>query len=456
MWLVPRRHRKSHSIDALCGTIASRRRRENDVHQEDRELELPRQAYAAHARLRRRHRVADDAAVVGIEHSNAMSKVHFDGRTREARIGIEGQRMRSFVANSLRPAAMALDPESRDEKIPDLLCQIAIAEGRMNADEPNRTVRATGAATSFSGLAKGRRYQGKLGRLIGEVFPNLLDQYHEASQKVSEREILEQIVQADLIDRRERLNEDDERIERRIRAAHKCLSLFYPTENGSSLHVPESQKDADDGVQRGKICEDSCVAFLIEHCPNTILRKRIVLSNIFVNARRDGQHRSQKYVFPKTPRTNSPPKPNSSGIVSTNYTGYGLCSEFDAIVVSSEILDSADGRCDGSTKAIIESVWEAKKTVSPARCTTCCRRNWPPSRPCWTTRMPNWCTATTTTAIVDRRRRRRGAEFHARHLRERAAAAGGRRRRHTNDRPVSRGVLGRSRGGPRPRSRVRS
>jgi hypothetical protein len=39
----------------------------------------------------------------------------------------------------------------------------------MNADEPNRTVRATGAATSFSGLAKGRRYQGKLGRLIGEV-----------------------------------------------------------------------------------------------------------------------------------------------------------------------------------------------------------------------------------------------------------------------------------------------
>ena len=204
------------------------------------------------------------------------------------------------------------------------------------------------------------------------------------------------------------MNEDDERIERRIRAAHKCLSLFYPTENGSSLHVPESQKDADDGVQRGKICEDSCVAFLIEHCPNTILRKRIVMSNIFVNARRDGQHRSQKYVFPKTPRTNSPPKPNSSGIVSTNYTGYGLCSEFDAIVVSSEILDSADGRCDGSTKAIIESVWEAKKTVSPARCTTCCRRNWPPSRPCWTTRMPNffpnWCTATTTTmapAIVE-------------------------------------------------------
>ena len=139
-------------------------------------------------------RVADDATVVGIEHSNATSKVHFDGRTREARIGIEGRRMRSFVANSLRPAAMALDPESRDEKIPDLLCQIAIAEGRMNADEPNRTVRATGAATSFSGLAKGRRYQGKLGRLIGEVFPDLLDQYHEASQKVSEREILEHIV----------------------------------------------------------------------------------------------------------------------------------------------------------------------------------------------------------------------------------------------------------------------
>lgn len=100
---VPRRHQKFHSIDALCGTIASRRRRENDVHQEDRERELPRQAYAAHARLRRRHRVADDAAVVGIEHSNAMSKVHFDGRTREARIGIEGRRMRSFVANSLRP-----------------------------------------------------------------------------------------------------------------------------------------------------------------------------------------------------------------------------------------------------------------------------------------------------------------------------------------------------------------
>ncbi len=95
-------------------------------------------------------------ATAGIDHSDATSKVHFDERIQGACVGIEGQRMHLLVVNLLRPeAAMALDPKSRDKKIPDLLCQIAIAKGRMNEDGPNRTVRDTGAATSFSSLGKG-------------------------------------------------------------------------------------------------------------------------------------------------------------------------------------------------------------------------------------------------------------------------------------------------------------
>ena len=85
-------------------------------------------------------------------------KIHFDRRIREARVRIEGQRMCSFLLNSLRPAALALDSDLRDEIVPDLIQQIDNLEVRMNRDKSSPIILTTGSSALFSRLASGRLY----------------------------------------------------------------------------------------------------------------------------------------------------------------------------------------------------------------------------------------------------------------------------------------------------------
>ena len=79
-------------------------------------------------------------------------KTHFDRRLREARVRIEGQRMCTFVLNSLRPAALGLDSDLRDEMAPDLLNQIDNIESRMNRDKSSTVILATGSSAVFARL----------------------------------------------------------------------------------------------------------------------------------------------------------------------------------------------------------------------------------------------------------------------------------------------------------------
>ena len=89
-------------------------------------------------------------------------KTHFDRRLREARVRIEGQRMCTFVLNSLRPAALGLDSDLRDEMAPDLLNQIDNIESRMNRDKSSPVILATGSSAVFARLASGKHYQDTL------------------------------------------------------------------------------------------------------------------------------------------------------------------------------------------------------------------------------------------------------------------------------------------------------
>ena len=208
--------------------------------------------------------------------------------------------------------------------------------------------------------------------MISDLFPELLGAYHQATQKATEREMLEFVIQHDLVNRMKHDIEEDveELIEQRIKAAYKCLDRFYPVDADQSYTSDQSQS-SEDGIQSGKMCEDSCIDFLTSEYNaddghHSDARKRIVLQNVYVNSRRSKE--SSKYVPPKVSKNGQPDpkdKLDGTGIIwSDNTSGAGrhrLCSEFDAVVLS----EMSDARAE-TTNTYLSSIWEAKKTISPS------------------------------------------------------------------------------------------
>jgi len=290
-------------------------------------------------------------------------KIHFDRRIREARVRIEGERMCRFMLNSLKPAALYLDIDLRDTMAPNLISQMNMIESQMNRDKSSPIILTTGSSTIFSRLASGRHYQGKLDLMIGDLFPSLLGDYNQASQKATEREMMEYVIQHDLVHQQTNDNDIDldkdeeawikkqqEWREKRINAAYKCLDRFYPLDAEQSTSSEKQTNLTEEGLQSGKRCEDSCIAYLTYERDLVEQEQYTVLQNVYVNNRRG---KETKYVPPKILKT--PKDMNGTGIIwAENLDGGGrhrLCSEFDAVVVSSDS---------------IESVFEAKKTISPS------------------------------------------------------------------------------------------
>jgi len=270
-----------------------------------------------------------------------------------------------FILNSLKPAALQLDIDLRDTMAPNLLSQMDMIESQMNRDKSSPIILTTGSSTIFSRLASGRHYQGKLDRMIQDLFPSLLEDYNQASQKATEREMMEYVIQHDLVLNQQE-NENDivldegeelwikkqqEWREKRINAAYKCLDRFYPLDAEQSTSSEKQNNLTEEGLQSGKRCEDSCISYLT-HERDSLDEQCIVLQNVYVNNRRG---KNTKYVPPKILKT--PKDLNGTGIIwAENLDGGGrhrLCSEFDAVVVS-------------KSNDSIESVYEAKKTISPS------------------------------------------------------------------------------------------
>ena len=290
-------------------------------------------------------------------------KIHFDRRIREARVRIEGERMCNLVLNLLKPAALQLDIDLRDTMAPNLLPQMNMIESQMSRNKSSPIILTTGSSTIFSRLASGRHYQGKLDLMIGDLFPSLLGDYNQASQKATEREMMEYVIQHDLVHQQTNDNDIDldkdeeawikkqqEWREKRINAAYKCLDRFYPLDAEQSTSSEKQNNLTEEGLQSGKRCEDSCISYLTNERDDLVDEQYTVLQNVYVNNRRG---KETKYVPPKILK--APKDLNGTGIIWADNLDNGgrhrLCSEFDAVVVSDEE---------------IESVWEAKKTISPS------------------------------------------------------------------------------------------
>jgi len=111
------------------------------------------------------------------------------------------------------------------------------------------------------------------------------------------------------------------------------------------------------------------------------------LENVYVNTRRGSTYSTSSSICSANPDAQQtpppqmqaqkykPPKPhrNGSGIIWTNYSEsnetsrHGICSEFDNVVIIEKNYKSGNrGNLENSNEISLESIWEAKRTISPS------------------------------------------------------------------------------------------
>lgn len=327
--------------------------------------------------------------------STSSKKIYFDQRIREEKAGLEFDNMYSFVMNTLRPAALELDEDLRTTFIPDLLNQIDLIEKKLQEKEDTgpRLLKWNGL---FRRLATGRYYQGKLEAMISDLFPHHMDEFVTASRKVTEREVLERVIQLDLIDvlnsdESAKLSEEERAwMKRRINATKICLDSFYTaTDEGNENFA---KQDHLDGITSGKKCEQSCLEFLQDvyygnDDESNGTNTRRILTNVYINNRRKPYSElGQKYIPPKMHRRGSSPKQKELGIIWTDADSsvrHRECSELDAVILNlqgvsftnTESVDNdmsmgtmvtMDNNATNNNCTAIESIFEAKRTISPS------------------------------------------------------------------------------------------
>lgn len=305
----------------------------------------------------------------------AGKKILFDQRIREEKAALEFDLMYSFVINTLRPAALLLDEDLRSTFIPQILQQIDTIEHRVQDEGPSSKLQSWNGL--FCRLASGRYYQGKLHAMIHDLFPQHLDEFHAASRKVTEREVLERVIQLDLVDKMTNINmseEDEAWVERRINAARKCLDSFYSSSEVDTQS--QSKKDHLEGLKSGKRCEQSCLEFLQDVYNDNGTNTHRILSNVYINTRRNPYSEpAQKYIPPKMHRKGASPKHKELGIIWTDSSSgvianrHRECSEFDAVIIrhnNNETDDQVSMDDTDKSRAAIESIFEAKRTISPS------------------------------------------------------------------------------------------
>ncbi|KAL7469603.1 hypothetical protein ACHAXS_009872 [Conticribra weissflogii] len=284
--------------------------------------------------------------------SSPINKSKFDQLIRDVRSSLEFQRMHHFIEKELLPAVLSMTVDDRETLIPDALRRIEEIVQNLNPrgnnaddvsehDSPTKFVLSKQPKVWFnllSRIASGRKYRGKLNKLIDDLFPHLVDKYNDASRKCSEREIFEQII---------------------IMELHQMTVMNGPagesTRHGNVLIIISPKIPGRmEKMQRP----------LLQNKKYTLKRRE----NDAKNHARCPPLETQKQKY-------KPPKPhrNGSGIIWTNFSEsngtsrHGICSEFDNVVIVENIQDRRKScSLDNSNETTLESIWEAKHTISPS------------------------------------------------------------------------------------------
>lgn len=282
-------------------------------------------------------------------------KIKFDERIREERVLLEFERMSSFVLQQLKPALLQLDTDLINTFAPDLHDKIDQVEAMVKSKDSGGKMKIDSKSLIvFSRLASGRHYRGRLEEMVKDLAPQLIASYVEASRMLTERDVLERLIQLDLVKSNHKCQTD--LWKRRIKAAFDCLDIFYPrydsynadgvvSDNLANRYKRESSSEC--STLSGKITEASCLKYIEGRYQNST--RHTTLKNVFINTRRNLE---EKY---KPPR----PRRNKSSVIWTDEGGadrYRICSEFDVLLVK---------ECNKDIRRI-ESIWEAKRTISPS------------------------------------------------------------------------------------------
>jgi hypothetical protein len=282
-------------------------------------------------------------------------KIKFDERIREERVLLEFERMSSFVLQQLKPALLQLDTDLINTFAPDLHDKIDQVEAMVKSKDSGGKMKIDSKSLIvFSRLASGRHYRGRLEEMVKDLAPQLIASYVEASRMITERDVLERLIQLDLVKSNHKCQTD--LWKRRIKAAFDCLDIFYPrydsynadgdvSDNLAKRYKRESSSEC--STLSGKITEASCLKYIEGRYQSST--RHTTLKNVFINTRRNLE---EKY---KPPR----PRRNKSSVIWTDEGGadrYRICSEFDVLLVK---------ECNKDIRRI-ESIWEAKRTISPS------------------------------------------------------------------------------------------
>jgi hypothetical protein len=233
-----------------------------------------------------------------------ISKAKMDQELRNLQAELQWQKAESFLKEEL----CSLTPSVDDA--PQYMEGLLIYENFKPA-----------AKKVFSFLARGRKYQGRLERLLEEVKPELVPAFSKVAEKVPELRLLEDYA----------LGKKDDRPQRDCLL--RCVRTEFPK---SPPDLPEA------GKVKGIRSEMNLQKYLEERFENDDTKK-LVLNNVYISKKK----KSGKVKVPYTIQLPSSIK---------NWVK--MTSELDALV-----LDSVK---DGDTTVSLIEVWEAKTTLNPA------------------------------------------------------------------------------------------
>ena len=255
------------------------------------------------------------------------SKEEFDRLLRSRKSLEEYEKMRVFSQQILRPRIQKLPPEKRSKAS-------HFDEGLQKALKSS----FTRGIQAFHRIASGRDYKGRVIDMVLDLVPELEQQCIQAMSPLTDDEMLMHTI--DYVSNNQSFDCPSEQVE----AAKKCLEMIQNVDG--SVYSNNYGASKANGIE----CEQALLCWLQNEKPDD----SFILSNCMIN---NCTTKSRVKYTKKGPR-------RVDNIIWTSSARDRVCSEFDAVILSSD--SDVDSKQDEEPPTMISEIWEAKYSLSPS------------------------------------------------------------------------------------------